>query len=570
MYDIIIIGGGPGGVAAGVYAARKQMKSLLITENFLSQSTVSASIENWIGTVTIPGYEFAQTLEKHLRAQEGIEIRTEDRVAKIEEIAGGPARHTGSAVGGYAVTTTKGERYETKAAIIAAGGRHRHLEVPGEEKFVGKGVVFCSTCDAPFFRGKRTVVVGSGNSALEAVEDLLPYASEIVLLVRSGELKGDQVTRDRIMNDPRVKTVFFGTTQEILVGDKVEGLRYLDTQADEEKVIETDGVFVEIGMVPNTEFVRGLVELNERGEIVLDHRTKSTSKPGMFAGVHLAGVGHDGDVDVGVEVEVLERVGEGAVPVADAVAGLEGGEGGLLLGREGAQDGAHDAGAAVADLAVEAVEVGGVGDDGGGVEAGGAAGAVAVELAAEGLEQRVALVGELVDLADLDLGAGDELGDLVGGQEVEDVEGDDGDEVGVVTELGGVVVAQVLEAGVVGDLARGQEGLCADAAGEEGQAVEGDGVALRLVRDRLRDRVRVGAGDHRHPGGAGEEERAARDREREGHVQWPRRLVGRDVELRGHGRGIRVRDRGSHERADGDGLRSVPRRRCQRDRKSVV
>lgn len=272
MYDIIIIGGGPGGVAAGVYAARKQMKSLLVTENFLSQSTVSASIENWIGTVTIPGYEFAQTLEKHLRAQEGIEIRTEDRVAKIEEIAGG-----------FAVTTTKGERYETKAAIIATGGRHRHLDVPGEEKFVGKGVVFCSTCDAPFFRGKRTVVVGSGNSALEAVEDLLPYASEITLLVRSGELKGDQVTRDRIMGDSRVKVIYFGTTQEILGEEKLTGLRYLDTQSNEEKVIETDGVFVEIGMLPNTEFVKGLVDLNERGEIVLDHRTKATSKPGIFA-----------------------------------------------------------------------------------------------------------------------------------------------------------------------------------------------------------------------------------------------------------------------------------------------
>jgi alkyl hydroperoxide reductase subunit F len=273
MYDIIIIGGGPGGVAAGVYAARKQMKALLITENFLSQSAVSASIENWIGTVTIPGYEFAASLEGHLRAQEGIEIRTDDRAEKAEEIAGG----------GYSITTAKGEHYETKTVIIASGGRHRHLEVPGEEKFVGKGVVFCSTCDAPFFRGKRTVVVGSGNSALEAVEDLLPYASEVTLLVRSGELKGDQITRDRITSDAKVKVIYFGTTKEILGEEKLTGLRYLDTQSNEEKTIETDGVFVEIGMLPNTEFVKDLVDLNERGEIVLDHRTKATSKPGIFA-----------------------------------------------------------------------------------------------------------------------------------------------------------------------------------------------------------------------------------------------------------------------------------------------
>jgi alkyl hydroperoxide reductase subunit F len=197
MYDCIIVGGGPGGVAAGVYAARKQMKTLFITENFLSQSVVSASIENWIGTVTIPGWEFGQALEKHLRAQEGLEIKTGERATGLEVL---PA-------GGYAIITGQG-RYETKTVIIATGGRHRHLDVPGEEQFVGKGVVFCSTCDAPFFKQRKVAVVGSGNSALEAVEDLLPYANEIVLVVRGSELKGDKITQEKILASPKVSVVY--------------------------------------------------------------------------------------------------------------------------------------------------------------------------------------------------------------------------------------------------------------------------------------------------------------------------------------------------------------------------
>lgn len=273
IYDVIIVGGGPGGIAAGVYAARKQMKALFLTESFSSQSTVSASIENWIGTVTISGFEFGQALEKHLRAQEGIEIETGVRVSKISE----------RSEGGYVVETEQGERYETKTVIVASGGRHRHLGVPGEEKFNGKGVVYCSTCDAPFFRNKKVVVVGGGNAGLEAVEDLLPYASEILLVVRSGELKGDQVTQNTVLASPKVTVLYKQLTQEILGENKVEGVRLKHAETGEEQTIALDGVFVEIGMVPNTEFVKDLLALNERGEIIIDGRTTATSRPGIFA-----------------------------------------------------------------------------------------------------------------------------------------------------------------------------------------------------------------------------------------------------------------------------------------------
>jgi alkyl hydroperoxide reductase subunit F len=244
----------------------------MITESIGGQSSVSASVENWIGTISIPGWELAQSLEKHLRAQEGIEIRTGELATSVKDDRGQ-----------FLVESSSGETYQTKTIIIASGGRHRSLDVPGEEKFRGKGVVYCSTCDAPFFRGKKVVVVGGGNSGLEAVEDLLPYAREIVLMVRSGELKGDAITREKILADSRVSVVYFGLTKEIIGEDVVTGLRYKDAQTEEEKSIESDGVFVEIGMIPNSDFLAGLVERNERGEVMLDHRTKATSRVGIFA-----------------------------------------------------------------------------------------------------------------------------------------------------------------------------------------------------------------------------------------------------------------------------------------------
>lgn len=272
IYDVAIIGGGPGGVSAAIYASRKQLKTLLITENIGGQSSVSASVENWIGTISLPGWELAQSLEKHLRAQEGIDIRTGELATKITEESGR-----------FLINGSSGESYQTKTVVIASGGRHRALDVPGEEKFRGKGVVYCSTCDAPFFRGKKVVVVGGGNSGLEAVEDLLPYAREIILMVRSGELKGDAVTREKILADPKVSVIYFGLIQEILGENTVEGIRYKDAHTGEAADIRLDGVFVEIGMIPNSDFVGELVNRNERGEIVLDHRTKTTSRLGIFA-----------------------------------------------------------------------------------------------------------------------------------------------------------------------------------------------------------------------------------------------------------------------------------------------
>ncbi len=272
MYDLIIIGGGPAGAAAGVYAARKKLKTLIITESWGGQSMVSSSIENWIGTVSISGFELAQALERHVRAQEGIEIAPPDKVSEVGEIPGG-----------YEVKTEKGTVYQTKTLIVASGGRRRRLGVPGEDKFDGRGVAYCSTCDAPLFKGKDVAVVGGGNAGLEAVVDLFPYASKIYLINRGPELSGDPLTQEEVKKSPKVTVISNAETQEIFGDQFVTGLKYLDKQDSQVKELALGGVFVEIGSVPNSEFVKNLVETNKAGEIVIDHKTGAASRPGIFA-----------------------------------------------------------------------------------------------------------------------------------------------------------------------------------------------------------------------------------------------------------------------------------------------
>ena len=272
MYELIIIGGGPGGVAAGVYAARKKIKTLLITDSFGGQSFTSADIQNWIGTKSISGYDLAQALESHLRAQEGIEIVGDDRVIGVEKIAAG-----------FSAKTEKGETFETKFILLASGSRRRKLGIPGEKELDGKGVVYCATCDAPIFAGKDVAVVGGGNAGLEAVIDLLPYAAKIYLLERGEQLKGDQVTQEKIKGNEKVQIITMAETTEILGNGFVTGLKYKNPASGEAKELAVGGVFVEIGAIPNSDFVKGLVELNPFGEVVVDHKTQQSSCKGIWA-----------------------------------------------------------------------------------------------------------------------------------------------------------------------------------------------------------------------------------------------------------------------------------------------
>ncbi len=271
MYELAIIGGGPAGVAAGIYAARKKIKSVIITDMFGGQSVVSADIQNFIGYTTISGMELASKMESQLRAQDGIEIIDGDRVSSVVD--------NGEF---FIVKTEAGKEFEAKTLFVASGSKRRKLDVSGEKEFDGKGVAYCATCDAPMFKDKRVAVVGGGNAALESVLDLLHYASEVSLFYRSS-VRGDAVTFEKLKQNPKVK-LMPGTEIVKIMGEKmVTGMRYKIKETGEEKEIPLEGVFIEIGWLPNSDLVSGMVNINERKEIIVDHKTQKTSHARIWA-----------------------------------------------------------------------------------------------------------------------------------------------------------------------------------------------------------------------------------------------------------------------------------------------
>jgi alkyl hydroperoxide reductase subunit F len=273
LYDTIIIGGGPAGAAAAVYAARKRLRTLVITPDFGGQSMVSAGIENWIGEISITGLELAEKLRKHVAAQKDVEILTPARVTWVSEGSGCI----------FEVTTDQGQTYRTRTVIVASGGRRKRLQVPGEDRLDGQGVAYCSTCDAPFFQNLDVAVVGSGNSALETVIDLAPYARKIYLLIRGNQPKGDPSMQEKVTGIPQLQILPQTAVQEILGEESVAGLRFQDLQTGKASELAVKGVFVAIGSVPNSDFVRSLVDTNQSGEILIDHQTAQTSRKGIFA-----------------------------------------------------------------------------------------------------------------------------------------------------------------------------------------------------------------------------------------------------------------------------------------------
>ncbi|HUX35811.1 MAG TPA: FAD-dependent oxidoreductase [Candidatus Paceibacterota bacterium] len=272
MYELIIIGGGPAGVAAGVYAARKKIKTLIITDSFGGQSFVSAGIENWIGIKLISGFDLAKALEEHIRAQEDIDIEGDDKVESVQKTQQG-----------FSITTKAGKKFETKYIFMATGSQRRKLDVPGEKGFEGKGVVYCSICDAPLFKGKDVAVIGTGNAGLEAVIDLFPYAEKIYLFSRSEKLRGDEVTQEKVLSNPKVKLVTMTEIISVEGKDFVTGIQYKDKETGEAKIIPVGGVFVEIGAVPSSDLVKDIVKLDSHGNIIVDHRTQQSSDPGIWA-----------------------------------------------------------------------------------------------------------------------------------------------------------------------------------------------------------------------------------------------------------------------------------------------
>ena len=297
MYDVAIIGGGPAGVAAGVYAARKKLKTILITEAFGGQSTDSMGIENWIGTPQITGPDFGKMLEEHLRSAAGdsLEIKKDERVKMVNKLG----------TDQFEIETESGEKFQTKTVLVTTGSTRRKLEVPGAHEFDNKGISYCATCDAPLFGGQDVAVVGGGNAAFETAAQLLSYANSVTLLNRSDHFKGDEVTVEKVLANPKMKALKKATLKEIR-GDKfVNSLIYEQDGSDHE--LKVTGIFVEIGLIPTTSFVENLVPLNHFKQIFVDPKTQRTQETGIWAaGDCTDGLYHQNNIAAGDAIKALE------------------------------------------------------------------------------------------------------------------------------------------------------------------------------------------------------------------------------------------------------------------------
>ena len=300
MNDLIIIGGGPAGVAAGVYAARKRLKSVLIAEEIGGQSTVSDGIENWIGTVRIKGEDLKKSFREHLDAykQDVLEVVEGDRVEKLEK-----------AEGVFMATTRDGKTYSARAVLLASGAGRKKLMVPGAEKFENMGVTYCASCDGPLFSGQDVAVVGGGNAGLETAAQLLAYAKSVTLIHRHATFKGDAITVEKVLAHPNMKTVLNAEPVEVL-GDKfVSGLAVKDRATETVTELPVAGVFVEIGVIPNTDYAKDIVALDEVGRVVTDPKNQHTSVDGIWAaGDCTDELYHQNNIAAGDAVKALEDI----------------------------------------------------------------------------------------------------------------------------------------------------------------------------------------------------------------------------------------------------------------------
>ncbi len=289
-YEVIVVGGGPAGMSAAVYSARKDLDVLLISKDIGGQIIYTNQIDNFLGLPGISGHEMAQLFRHHVEQYPIAEHLGTD-VVKIDK--------KGDV---FEVITEDNHRYTSYVVVYCAGKKYRRLGVPGEEKFIGNGIAFCATCDAPLYRGKRVAVIGGGNSAFTAVRDLLNYAHHIYLIHRRDKFRADKVLIDEIAGNPRVKIYKNMLVKKFLGDEYLTGIRLVSTDGKERFDLAVDGVFLEIGLDPNTEPVKNLIKLNDKKEIpvVCDN---STSVEGFFAA---------GDVTDIPEKQIVIAVGDGA------------------------------------------------------------------------------------------------------------------------------------------------------------------------------------------------------------------------------------------------------------------
>ena len=273
-YDVLIVGGGPAGAAAAVYAARKGLRTGIAAERFGGQTNDTLGIENYISVLETNGPKFAADLEAHVRHYD-VDIMNLQRVEKLV-----PAAKPGELV---EVVMNHGGTLRSRSVILATGARWRNVNVPGEAEYRNRGVAYCPHCDGPLFKGKRVAVIGGGNSGVEAAIDLAGVVGHVTVVEFMDQLKADAVLVSRLKSLPNVSIIVNAQTTEIHGdGKTVNALSYKDRASGQAHRLELEGVFVQIGLVPNTEFLKGTIELSRFGEIVVDHHG-ATNAHGVFA-----------------------------------------------------------------------------------------------------------------------------------------------------------------------------------------------------------------------------------------------------------------------------------------------
>lgn len=300
MKDLLIIGGGPAGVAAGVYAARKRLSTTLITEEFGGQSVVSEGIENWIGTVKISGAELAASLKGHLEAYKGdvVEVVDGTRVSTLQKKDGL-----------FVATTLNGKTFESRAVLIASGASRRKLDIPGAEQFENKGLTYCASCDGPLYADTDVAVVGGGNAGLETAMQLLAYCKSVTLIHRHAELKGDKITVEKLLAHENLKVLYNTEPTETFGEQFLKGMKVRNKETGEETTLNVEGVFVEIGVLPNTDFAKDVVTLDDVNRVVTNPKDQKTSCEGIWAaGDCTDELYHQNNIAAGDGVKALEDI----------------------------------------------------------------------------------------------------------------------------------------------------------------------------------------------------------------------------------------------------------------------
>ncbi|KJH79834.1 alkyl hydroperoxide reductase subunit F [Stutzerimonas stutzeri] len=293
-FDVLVVGGGPAGAAAAIYAARKGIRTGVAAERFGGQVLDTMAIENFISVNETEGPKLARALENHVREYD-VDIMNLQRAAQLI-----PASNQG---GLHEIKLENGGSLKAKTLILATGARWREMNVPGEQEYRGRGVAYCPHCDGPLFKGKRVAVIGGGNSGVEAAIDLAGIVAQVTLLEFDSQLRADAVLQKKLYSLPNVSVITSALTSEVTGdGQKVNGLIYKDRNSSEFHELELEGIFVQIGLLPNSDWLKGTVELTSRGEIIVDARGE-TSLPGIFAA---------GDVTTVPYKQIVIAVGEGA------------------------------------------------------------------------------------------------------------------------------------------------------------------------------------------------------------------------------------------------------------------